>query len=160
VWRALAALELAAVRHRGAVRARLRLSDEALSALLHLAHHGDVAQGRLPAVTGLSRSGTGALVHRLERAGLVERRADPDDRRLRRVALSAAGRAAVARAYAPLDTAVTALLAERPAGELDRLEQLLDGLVAAATGALSGHVAQPAEPPGPPPGDPIWRRWA
>lgn len=157
VRRALAALELAAVRHRGAVRQRLGLSEEELTALLHLAHHGDVPQGRLAGVTALSRSGTGAMVQRLEQAGLVERRADPQDRRLRRVALSPAGREHIERAYAPFDAAAAALLAGRPEAEAERLERMLEDLAAAAA---EPPRAPPEEPAATPPGEPIWRRWA
>ena|ERR1700752_2196742 len=63
-----------------------------LAALLYLAHHGSVPQRRLAEITALSRSGAGAMIQRLEQDGLVERRSDPADRRLRFVELSAEGR--------------------------------------------------------------------
>jgi DNA-binding MarR family transcriptional regulator len=158
VRQALAALELAAVRHRREVRRRLRIGDEELSALLHLSHHGGVAQGRLAEVTTLSRSGAGAMIQRLEHDGFVQRRTDPGDRRLRRVELSPAGRERMAQAYGELDHAAQTLLADRPAAELDALARLLDGLAdaARAAGGEDGAIASAAQSGS---GDPIWRRW-
>jgi DNA-binding MarR family transcriptional regulator len=155
VRRSLAALELAAVRHRSGVRRRLGVGDDELSALLYLAHHGGVPQGRLAELTTLSRSGTGAMVQRLEHHGLVQRRADPGDRRRRVVELSPAGQERVQRAYGELDAAVRRLLAGRPDAELAALARVLDGLRRAAETTVT-EVAAAAAPPA---GEPIWRRW-
>jgi DNA-binding MarR family transcriptional regulator len=155
VRRALAALELAAVRHRSGARRRLGVGDDELSALLYLAHHGGVPQGRLAELTTLSRSGTGAMVQRLEHHGLVLRRADPGDRRRRVVELSPTGRERVQCAYGELDAAARRLLAGRPDAELEALARLLEGLRRAA----EATVAPVAPPAAAPDGDPIWRRW-
>jgi uncharacterized membrane protein len=64
VRRSLAALELAAIRHRRDVRRQLRVGEEELSALLYLAHHGGALQHELARVTSLSRSGAGAMLQR------------------------------------------------------------------------------------------------
>jgi DNA-binding MarR family transcriptional regulator len=153
VRRALAALELAAVRHRSRARRRLGVGDDELSALLHLAHHGGLPQGRLAQLTTLSRSGAGAMVQRLEHHGLVQRRADPGDRRRRLVELTPDGRERVCRAYGELDAAARALLSGRSQAELDALARLCAGLSRAAETTI-------AEPPPPAPSAvPIWRRW-
>ena len=55
------------------------------------------AAGRL----GLNESAMTPMVRRLVEAGLVERRADPEDRRVRALALTEAGQAALATARAP-----------------------------------------------------------
>jgi DNA-binding MarR family transcriptional regulator len=133
----------------------LGVGDDELSALLHLAHHGGVPQGRLAELTTLSRSGTGAMVQRLEQHGLVQRRADPGDRRRRLVELTPAGRERVRGAYAELDAAAHALLAGHSEAELAALTRLCDGLRRAAdTAAASAPAPVPA-----PPVEPIWRRW-
>ncbi|WP_053226452.1 MarR family winged helix-turn-helix transcriptional regulator [Solirubrobacter soli] len=138
VQRALAALELAAIEHLRRMRQRLRVGDEELSALLHLAHHGAVPQGRLAAVTGLSRSGAGTLVQRLEEQGYVERQTDPADRRLRLVGLSAGGRNALA-------TRLEFLLADHDPDVIVALGQLVE--------------ERDQDPPVTDAVDPIWRVW-
>jgi DNA-binding MarR family transcriptional regulator len=152
IQRSLAGLELALTGHRRAVRRRLQVSDEELTVLLHLAHDGGLRQPRLAALTGLSRSGTGALVQRLEQAQLVERKPDPDDRRLRRVELTRDGRARLARARSGLDAAV-----ERTIETPDTLVPALDELTA-AIGALAGEAAAPSARETRL--DPVWQRWA
>jgi DNA-binding MarR family transcriptional regulator len=158
VRQARSALELATVCHRREVRRRLRIGDEELSALLYLAHHGGVPQGRLAELTTLSRSGAGAMIQRLEHDGFVRRRTDPSDRRLRRVELSHAGRERMTQAYGELDAATQTLLADRSPAELDALAGLLHGLAAAAWAAGGEDIAAAtATQSGS--GDPIWRRW-
>jgi DNA-binding MarR family transcriptional regulator len=151
VRRALAGLELAALRHRGAVRRHLGVGDDELCALLHLAHHGGTSQRELAAATTLSRSGAAAMLQRLEHHGLVHRRGDPGDRRRRLVELTPAGRDRLDSAYARLDASLRGLLDARPADELTALAALLDAL---------GHAAEPTAATAPPiPAEPIWRRW-
>jgi DNA-binding MarR family transcriptional regulator len=156
--RALAGLELAALRHRSAVKRALGVGDEELCALLHLVHHGGASQRELAELTTLSRSGTGAMVQRLEHHGLVRRRPQPGDRRTRVVELSPSGRERMQRAYRELDAALAAALPASDA-DLEALTRLLDGLRQAAEHAQTGlRGATPAPPPAPP-GEPIWRRW-
>src|SRR4051812_26476520 len=156
--RSLAGLELALSGHRRDVRRRLRVSDEELTVLLHLAHDGGARQPRLAALTGLSRSGTGALVQRLEQARLVERRTDPNDRRLRRGGLTSHGRARLSDATRGLDAAIAQLAGAHEPAALAAVERLLDDLTAELDTLTSEPRAQPdahdAEL------DPVWRRWA
>jgi DNA-binding MarR family transcriptional regulator len=79
---------LAVLRRSSVVRSRLNVGEEELVALLFLAECGGAPQRRLAELAGLSPSGAGALVARLEEDGLVERRG-----RERLVELSEAGRA-------------------------------------------------------------------
>jgi DNA-binding MarR family transcriptional regulator len=156
--RSLAGLELALTGHRRNVRRRLRVSDEELTVLLHLAHHGGARQPRLAALTGLSRSGAGALVQRLEQSRLVERRTDPDDRRLRRVELTSTGRARLSDATRGLQDAIARLAETHDAASLAAVQRVLDDL-SAALGALTAEPraaasAHDAEV------DPVWRLWA
>jgi DNA-binding MarR family transcriptional regulator len=154
--RSLSGLELALTGHRRDVRRRLRVSDEELTVLLHLAHDGGARQPRLAALTGLSRSGTGALVQRLEQAGLVERRPDPGDRRLRRVELTRGGTARLATATEGLRSAVARLAETSAPAELTALERLLDELAA----GLAAQADEPRQPDRNVALDPVWRRWA
>jgi DNA-binding MarR family transcriptional regulator len=155
VQRALAALELAAIRRRRVVRRRLRVGDEELSALLYLAHHGGVLQRQLAQVTSLSRSGAGAMVQRLEERGYVQRRTDPADRRLRLVELSTDGRARVEHEYGELADAIGQALAGRTPAQVDELARLLDGIAAAA----GPRDEEPTAVADSGPEDPIWRSW-
>ncbi len=153
--RSLAGLELALTGHRRDVRRRLRVSEEELTVLLHLAYHGGARQPRLAALTGLSRSGTGALVQRLEHARLVERRTDPDDRRLRRVELTGTGRARLSDATGGLQRAIARLAethdAAALAAALDALSAELAALIAEPRAVAAAHDDGL---------DPVWRRWA
>ncbi|SDD04698.1 MarR family winged helix-turn-helix transcriptional regulator [Glycomyces harbinensis] len=58
----------------------------------HLADHGETRQSRLVAEIGTDPSTVTKMLQRLERAGFVERRPDPADRRVSVVALTAQGR--------------------------------------------------------------------
>ncbi len=157
VRRALAALELAGIRHRRSVRLALRTGEEELAALLHLAHHGAVTQRRLAEVTSLSRSGAGAMAQRLEERGYVERSTDATDRRLRLVTLSPAGRKLLSEAYDSIEAAADRVLAGWNEDQLETLARLLTELADAG-----GETATPDDPPVAAltsSGEPIWRRW-
>jgi len=151
---ALATLELAAIRHRRHLRQALHVGDEELSALLYLARSGPVEQRALGALSGLSRSGAGAMIQRLEDQGHVRRWTDTEDRRLRLAELTPAGRAALDQASAGWHAAI--------AGATDALSpEAIDSFAAALT-----EIATTAEPtltlaePEFDDSDPIWRRWA
>ena len=65
------------------------------------------------------------MVDRLEDAGLVERRADPDDRRARRLHLTAKSREKLTRLRERLDEMVDEMLAGLSAGEREQFARLL-----------------------------------
>jgi DNA-binding MarR family transcriptional regulator len=156
VLQALAALELAGLQHRRAVRRSLRVGDEELSALLHLAYHGAVTQGQLGEATGLSRSGVGAMVQRLEEGGYVQRSTDPHDRRVRFVELSSAARQALETAYGDLGRATRALLDASPPDHLDTVARVLRGLAEASGAVTAGGTGPGAEADDQPP---AWNTW-
>ncbi|MEU5875229.1 MarR family winged helix-turn-helix transcriptional regulator [Glycomyces sp. NPDC047369] len=97
-----------------------------------LADHGDTRQSRLVLELGIDPSTVTKMLQRLERAGLVERRPDPADRRVSVVAVTAEGRGLLGRiedSWRRLDEITCAGFdeadRERLAAVLDRLEHNL-----------------------------------
>lgn len=87
---------------------------------------------------GLSRAAVTRLLDSLVRDGLVVRRADPEDRRAKRVELTAAGRGvvqAVAPRHARRLEALTRHLSEEDRRQLERLLERLRAGLAALSGA-------------------------
>jgi DNA-binding MarR family transcriptional regulator len=66
------------------------------SAMEQLTHEDGLRLSQLAARAGMTPQSMGELVDDLERLGFVEKRADPADRRARRIFLARKGRAAVA----------------------------------------------------------------
>ena len=106
--------------------AGLDLDDFVL--LEHVAHT-DLTPGQLATTLRLSADGVSRQLGRLERRGLLRRALDPDDARRRRVRPTAAGGAALQRAYALLERRLSPTLGAL--GE-DRLRDLLATLTALA----------------------------
>ena len=155
--RSLARFELAAIRLRNAVRLRLGVSDDELTALLHLVEFTQITQRELVEISTLSRSGVGAMVVRLEDAGLVERVPDPTDRRVRLLQLSPNGTRRMHNAYGARDDDWERLLEERPEDVLVAFDLLLSE-VAEATQRHAGAVERDSQPvvAGV---QPVWRDW-
>ena len=89
-------LTLEQLRHRYGEIAGVGYTD--VMALGNLYADGPLSAADLATRLGITRSSVTALMDRLEAAGLVERRADPGDRRRLRLTLTAQGREAVQRA--------------------------------------------------------------
>jgi MarR family transcriptional regulator, 2-MHQ and catechol-resistance regulon repressor len=108
-----------------------------------LLHKGALPVNEIGRKLLLTSGSITTCVDRLARRGLVARRDDPDDRRVRRVELTPAGRAliepAFARHAADLDTVVQALTGE----ERGTLVALLRKLGTAADGS-SAHTEEAA----------------
>jgi DNA-binding MarR family transcriptional regulator len=98
------------------VDARLRESHELplafFESLLFLsrAQGGSMRVGDLARALGVTVGGTSKLVDRIERAGLIARGPDPDDRRASRVALTAAGRRRLTAAVKTYEAVVGSIL--------------------------------------------------
>jgi MarR family transcriptional regulator for hemolysin len=157
VLRSLARLELAVIRQRGGVSRRLGVRDDELTVLLYLAEHGGMTQASLASLTALSRSGVGAMVQRLERAGLLERYPEPDDKRIRLIRLSPRATERIRDAYRDRNTEVGHLLDHLPARQVDELERFLAGLADATEASASERSGEPVLEPVR--ADPIWRLW-
>ncbi|MFC3077278.1 MarR family winged helix-turn-helix transcriptional regulator [Phenylobacterium terrae] len=110
------------------------LSPARFSALASLAFHGPANVGELAQFERVSRPAMTRLARDMERAGLIRRRPDPQDRRGVRIEPTARGLALVE----AVRTAKIALVAEH----LDRLEPALRAQAAAVFGALE-DLAEP-----------------
>jgi DNA-binding MarR family transcriptional regulator len=104
--------ELAVARHRSAIARQLGMNETEMTAVAHLAQHGELTQTRLGELLDLSSGGTAALVQRMERDGHLVRREDPSDKRVRLVSIAPATIERAARAYAPLVADLERLLEE------------------------------------------------
>jgi DNA-binding MarR family transcriptional regulator len=105
---------------------------------------------------GVSGPAGTQLVNALETAGLVQRRAEPADRRRQRLVPSPAGRRALRSADALLTERLTALLEGLPRPEVDAFARALPVVEAAFSG--SAPPRRPPPPRGPPPRPPASRR--
>lgn len=127
------------------VAARLRLSVMRVARLLR-SHSGDeVSASQLSALSTLERRGPATLgelsatervkpptmtrvVASLEEMGLVARTADPLDRRVARVAITAAGRKLLARTRTSKDAYLADRLSTLPEADRDALARAADAL--------------------------------
>jgi DNA-binding MarR family transcriptional regulator len=150
--------DLAAHRHRSQMSRVLGVSDEEMLVLLHLTEHGASTQGRLASFVGLSRSGMGAMLQRLESADFVVRRPDRTDKRVRLVDVSPKLRERIVDAHADLAKGIDDMLASCDRAEQAALEQLLQRLADLS----EQQVRQPsrdAARPGQSAAAPAWRLW-
>lgn len=123
VWRALA----------DRVLASLAISNSEGWALVHIARLGDGArQAELARAIGITEASLTPTVRQLEQAGLVERRADPSDRRVNRLHLTAAGRRMAGRAEALLVDVRARMLDGVPDADLAVAVRLLETIAARA----------------------------
>jgi DNA-binding MarR family transcriptional regulator len=84
-----------ALRDRSAGLFALDLSMQQFKALFLVAIGGELAGHDLADQLGVGLATTSGIVDRLEKRGLVARRVDPDDRRVRRIGLTDEGRALI-----------------------------------------------------------------
>ena len=101
-------------------------------AVLRVVIHGPTAQRDLASGAGLDPSVVVDLVDRLERAGYVERRRDPDDRRRQLVTITATGRRATKRFAAVSERASAGLTAGLSPTERAELHRLIERVLAGA----------------------------
>jgi DNA-binding MarR family transcriptional regulator len=105
-----------------------------------------VSVNELARRAGVSGPAASQLLNTLAAAGLLERRAADEDRRRQQLALTAAGKKALASAESLLAGRVASLIADLPRPEIDALARALPQVEAALSGA-----APPRRPPPPPP---------
>jgi MarR family 2-MHQ and catechol resistance regulon transcriptional repressor len=121
LWRAARAAQ--AYDHASIEDLGLNVTDFAV--LECLLHKGPLSISAIGARVLLTSGSMTAAVDRLERQGLVERRADPGDRRSRIVHLTTDGRALIECAFDKHEEAVNELFAELGATDRRRLYKAL-----------------------------------
>ena len=125
-------------------RERLGVSSTQLLALLHLSRHDGARARELADALAVQPAAVTGLCDRMEAAGLIKRKPCPDDARVQRLWLTAAGRRAAAGARPIIQTANRRLAEQFTADELGTVARFL-----AAVGELD--LAAPAAPhPGAP----------
>ncbi|MGF1430007.1 MarR family winged helix-turn-helix transcriptional regulator [Kitasatospora sp. LaBMicrA B282] len=98
--------------------------------LAALAGGAELSQQDLSQVINLDPTTVVALIDELERAGQVERRRNPADRRRYILGLTETGRTALAEAQQVAEQAEDAFFADLPAGQRQLLHEILGGLLA------------------------------
>lgn len=121
-----------------AASAALGVGRTDLRILSILDRRGELAMGTLTAAAGLSKPAMTAAIDRLERAGLVRRKASAVDRRSAMVVLTDEARTAIAEIYGPLGAAAPKILARYSVAELE----LVAGFVRAAESLQAEHAAR------------------
>ena len=108
----------------------LGLGGKGFGALIVLVQEGPLSQQRLGERQGIDRTTMVAVVDELERAGFVERRRDPSDRRAYSLQATASGRRVLQQAGEVAKRAEDEFLAPLPDADRRRLKQMLRTLLA------------------------------
>lgn len=111
------------------------------AAMQAVANRPGLDQRSLARAIGLDTSTIGGVVDRLEGRGLLERRAAADDRRVRRLHLTAEGAALLAQVVPAMRRAQRRILAPLPPAERANFQRMLRALV-------TGNNAQSRAPAG------------
>jgi DNA-binding MarR family transcriptional regulator len=102
------------------------LSLPQFEVLAHLHFDGAITQNELAQRLLVTKGNVCGLIDRLEAAGLVERTADPDDRRANRLRLTERGASVLSEALPPHLALVKEMMGRLPARDLQTLHSLLD----------------------------------
>ena len=116
----------AGVLHSQAIARRVGVNSSDLECLDLILMKGPSTAGEIARHTGLTSGAVTGLIDRLERLGLVERAADPDDRRKVVVRVREDGIAPIAAYFAPMEKTMQALLAGYSKDELKLLIDFAD----------------------------------
>jgi MarR family transcriptional regulator, transcriptional regulator for hemolysin len=119
------------------MEAAIGITPRAYCVLFH-AMQAERTQIQLAEIADLDKTTMVVTVDELERAGLAERRPSSTDRRARIIAVTEAGKRAVAEGTRIADGVHQAVLDALPAGEREPL-------VAALSQLADGHLSVPAE---------------
>jgi DNA-binding MarR family transcriptional regulator len=116
--------------------ARLQLSPGVIKTLVRLAGNDGVSMGEMARGIGCDPSYITALVDDLDARGLARREPSPDDRRVKIIVLTDAGRALATEIDEVLSVPPTAFAALTPT-ELRQLRDLLDKVLGASEGPVA-----------------------
>lgn len=119
-------LAMTGLSHAAAARLGLQAIDQQCIGLLHQA--GGMTVGRLAQMAGLTASSITGVVDRLERAGMVRRESDPQDRR--RVLVVPVASAEARAVFAPMAERMATLQAEYTVEELELIAGYMERAVA------------------------------
>ncbi len=122
------------------------VSPALFSALMLVQRNPGIQQSRLGEALGVARSGAMTMTDRLERLGLVERRADPHDRRAYGLFLTAGGERRMAEFVARVQQHDMLINKALSPDEHRTLMQLLHKFVAAPTPIAEERRAQGSQP--------------
>lgn len=126
-----------------AVGDRLGLSATDFLAVKHVMTSGSpLGPARLGRLLGISSGSATALVDRLERAGHLERRSHPTDRRRKVLAVSAGTRDRVSAELLPVASAISRFAGAFSEPELAVVRRFLDGVVAIHHDAGTGRSSR------------------
>ncbi len=120
----------------------LNVTPVQYAALQTVADQPGVDQRTLARTIGFDTSTIGGVIDRLEARGLVQRNADPDDRRVRRLTPTADGQALLARVVPAMQRAQVRMLAPLPEAERGEFMRMLRELVT-ANNELSRAPSEP-----------------
>ena len=120
-----------------AVAGRLGINSTDLECLGHVASEGPLAAGALAEATGLTTGAITGVIDRLERAGFVQREADPSDRRKVMVRALPAALEEVEPLFGPMQRAATTALSSYRVEELALLADFLARLREAGLAAMA-----------------------
>lgn len=127
---------------------RTTLTVPQLRALAVLQLDGETSSHRLADVLGISPATLSGIVDRLEAAGMASRRPDPQDGRVRLVAATPRGAAAVRRLVAQEDEPLTDLLDRLDVADLRALTAGIEALTRAAESAAADPDPATSAPSG------------
>lgn len=105
-----------------------KVTTEQYGVLTHVLDRGSVSMGELAIARNVALNTATSLVDRLVANGLVERRGDPDDRRVVRVVLTPRGQTLLLRLRAVRRAAIRGVLDELSDEEIDRVLAALPAL--------------------------------
>jgi DNA-binding MarR family transcriptional regulator len=129
------------VERMAAIGMRLKLSPGVIKTLVRLAREDGVSMGEMARGIGCDPSYITALVDDLDERGLARREPSPDDRRVKIIVLTDAGRELAAQMDAVLSVPPAAFAA-LSAPELRQLRDLLDKVLGAAEGSGAAPAAK------------------
>ncbi|HHW17761.1 MAG TPA: MarR family transcriptional regulator [Firmicutes bacterium] len=104
------------------------ITNPQFNALLTLREHPDITMGELCEKLFLACSTATDLIDRLEKNGYLERRRDPQDRRVIRLSISDKGRHVISEVIAARRRYVASILKQLSQEEIDRLAESLEKL--------------------------------
>lgn len=119
------------------------LSPTVIASLASIERHGVLTPGELARIEGVQRPTVTRVINRLVEAGLVERRADPNDRRCALLSVSEAGHAYLEEHRSRKSAWLANLIEEMPEEDADTLARAAEILSKALESHRTGEFRLP-----------------